>query len=188
MQKTAYKILLKTFKGTLAVTERQVNQGAAAAQQQLAPCLAALNGYSVPQGAAQALASELGGQYAAIALRPALELAIAEDIGTEQLPIGPKLKAALQTEVTQGTALFQLNTCADVAAWQAAGFAPSSEPSGTRLATAYGNTPPADAEGALYHMLSAHQRRTINPIRKKADTRTQAVAATVVRDLEAWLA
>jgi hypothetical protein len=187
IQKTAYTILQKTFKGVRAVTVRQVNQGAAAAQQQLTPCLAALNGNSVPQGAAQALADELGAQYTAMALGPVLELVIAEDIRTERLPVGPKLKAALQTEVTQGTALFQLNTCADVAAWQAAGFAPSSVPSGTRLATAYLSTPPAGAEGTLYHILSARQRRTLNPIRKKADKHAQALAAAVIGDLAGWL-
>lgn len=127
VQKKAYRIRLMAIKGELAVTNRQVNQGAAAEQHHLAPCLSALKGWSVPQGAAQALQTELAGQYTAIALRPLLEVLIAEDTRTEQLPIRPRLKAALQVEVTHATAMFQINTCADVAAWQAAGFARSSE-------------------------------------------------------------
>jgi hypothetical protein len=179
---------LNTFNGELAVTERQVNRATAAAKQQLAPCLAAVKNYSVPQGAAQALDNELGDQYVGIALRRVIELVIAADTRTEQLPIGGKLEAALQTEVTQSTALFQLNTCTDFAAWKAAGFAPSSEPSGTQFATAFDNTPSVDTEGTLYHMLSTRQRRTINPIRKKADAHMQALAGTVAADLLVWLA
>jgi hypothetical protein len=187
VQKTAYKFLLQTFKGELAITKREAKHGVATAEHQLAPCRSALQGYSVPQGAAHALKVELEIQAADIALHPFLKLWIAQDRRTDRLPIGPKLRAALQTEVSQATAALQVSTCADISTWQAAGFVPSSEPSGTRLITVYVNTPPANTEGALYRMLSARQRRTINPIKKAADVYSDALGAVVDSDLAAWL-
>jgi hypothetical protein len=186
-QKTAYKILLHTFKGELAITRREMNHGVAAAERQLAPCRSALQGHSVPQGAAHALKLELEIQAADAALHPFLELWIAQDRRTEQLPIGPKLRAALQTEVSQSTAALQVNTCADVATWRAAGFAPSSEPSGTQLMTIYANTPPAHTERALDHMLNARQRRTIKPLKKAADRHSDALGTMIDINLAAWL-
>lgn len=187
VQKTAYKILLHTFKGELATTKSELEHGVAAAEHQLAPCRSAVQGPSLPQGAAHALKVELEVQAADMALHPFLKLWIAQDSRTEQLPIGPKLRAALQIEVSQSTAALQVSTCADVSAWQAAGFAPSFEPSGTRLMTAYANTPPVHTERALYHMLSARRRRTIKPIKRAADVHTNALGTVVDTDLAAWL-
>jgi hypothetical protein len=103
VQATAYKILLHTFKGELAANKRGLKHGVAAAEYQLAPCRSAVRGHSVPQGAAHALKVELEVQGADIALHPSLKLWIAQDSRTEQQPIGPKLRAALQIEVSQST-------------------------------------------------------------------------------------
>jgi hypothetical protein len=187
VQTTAYKILVQTFRGELAVTKREMRHGVAAAEHRLAPCLSALQDNSVPQRAAHALKLELDIQAADIALHPFLKLWIAQDRRTERLPIGPKLREALKTEVSQSTAAFRVSTCADISSWQAADFAPSSEPSGTRLMTAYANTPPANAERALHRMLSARQRRTIKPIKKAADAHSNALGTLVDIDLAAWL-
>ena len=134
-----------------------------------------------------ALGKELGAQYTAQALRPLLQTLITTDKQTETLPIRQAVKAELATQVTMATGVLALNICSDYAAWNAAGFAPSSEPAGTRLAAAYSNIPQASAEDVLYFILTADQERSIHPAWSKAIAHGTDLLNTMKSSFAAWI-
>ena len=186
VQRKAYSILRRATEAQLAVSRQAVTKNATAVEQRVAPCL---RGLQTPMSstAELALGKELGVQYTAQALRPLLQTLITTDRQTETLPIRQPVRAELATQVTLVTGVLALNICADYAAWNAAGFAPSSEPAGTRLAAAYANAPQASAEDVLYFMLTADQERTIHPVWNKAIAHGIGLLNTMQASFRAWV-
>lgn len=186
VQRKAYSILLRATGAQLAVSRGDVTRNATAVEQQVAPCLQRLQ-TPMSSTVALALGKELGAQYTAQSLRPLLQTLITTDKQTETLPIRQAVKAELATQVTLATGVLALNICADYTAWSAAGFAPSGEPAGMRLAAAYANAPQASAEDVLYFMLTADQERAIHPVWNKAIAHGTDLLNTMKASFAAWV-
>lgn len=186
VQRKAYSILLRATGAQLAVSRGDVTKNATAVEQQVAPCLEGLQ-KPMSSTVVLALAKELGAQYTAQSLRPLLQEVITTDKQTETLPIRQAVKAELANQVTLATGVLALNICADYTAWKAAGFAPGSEPAGTRLAAAYANAPQASAEDVLYFMLTADQERTIHPVWNRAIAHGIDLLNAVKASFAAWV-
>jgi hypothetical protein len=187
-QRKAYSVLLNFSKGILAVSSNTVTANANGVGNELAACLSPLLAPAVPQSATASLAVELTVQYVTTATRPLMQLEINADEQTAKLPIRKHVKSELQTWATQTTNVLAINTCADIAAWQSAGFAPASEPIGTQLANNYLNVPEPSTGAILYSMLTRRQQRAIGPIRAKASTHVANLATLVQNLFTNWIA
>jgi hypothetical protein len=83
--------------------------------------------------------------------------------------------------------VFSLNSCADVDAWQAAGFAPGSEPAGTKLAGMWQNVPAPSPPDVLYYILTIRQRRAIDRLQNKAFHHATDLGRLVQSSFESWI-
>jgi hypothetical protein len=128
-----YAIEIRADQRIVAITPSQISQAIARTQKRLTPCALQIAG-EVPASqtaARQALSRELGAQYVADALAPALSIASHRNIAFKALPATAAFRTANQTYIKQLSQLAALDVCADLATWQKTDFSVSSEPPAT---------------------------------------------------------
>jgi hypothetical protein len=188
-QRQVYRISLRLYKATLAISDNAVTANAKTVGNELAACISALQTPSVPHLVVRAIATEMSTQYVTATEHPLVKALVTASQQTAQLlPIRSRVRSELQTMATRTSALFTLDTCRDVGAWQAASFAPGSEPAGTQQASAWLATPTLSVPKVLDSLMTAHQRRAIAPIRSHATGRVRHLGVLTIQLLKAWVA
>ena len=189
VQRKAYAILLNVSTRVLAVSDKTVSANATAVGNELASCIPTLQTASVPQSATEALGIEMGEQYVGAADRPVFKALItASEQAAKLPPVGPRVKLEFQSFATLATGTLALHTCADAATWQAASFAPGSEPAGTQLASGWLKTPIPNLGDTLSFLLTPGQRQAISPIYNRASKHVKHLLGLAENLGNAWLA
>jgi hypothetical protein len=188
VQHRAYSILQHFANGVLGVSDKAVRANASAVEKQLAPCVLTLLMPSITLSAEEALVLEMSSQYAVEADRPVYRaLATAAELVAKLPPVSRRVKSKFKNVAELITGTLALNTCADVAAWQAASFAPSSEPAGTRLANDWLNPPTPSLADILSVLLTPSQQQAIAPLDSRASKHFKHLTGLGQNLAGAWL-
>jgi hypothetical protein len=184
---------------TQTATVSTLNLGAAIAEAALAPCVKDIGNPMMPQGVNGDLSAEMGLEWSHDTLWSTATIEVNADQALLAIrSLAPSYRAQLQGEIATFSQVATLNTCADDAAWKAAGYAPSAEPANTRWAPTFQNNlivvpsprPRAPSGGVAENVVSKltrKQRHQLIPLMIDAQRNRIVVATAVSQAFSIWI-
>jgi hypothetical protein len=182
-----YKILTNEYKAQIAYSATEMQANVTTAQTKLASTASSIDALSYSNNsAATALVDELENQYDAAGAAGLFKPALTAFTAIGKLPIkGSEHKNAVADEATVKRIL-AINTPADLASWQAAGYAPASEPADTKtFGGFFGISLPTIGASFTGPIPSV---KTLNKLATKANHLANADFSALSSDWQSWAA
>jgi basic membrane lipoprotein Med (substrate-binding protein (PBP1-ABC) superfamily) len=180
-----YKIFVKEYHAELAYSKTQMQANLTAAQKKLAATASSIDALSSSNTtAATALVDELESQYDAAGARGLFTATLTAFTALSKVALTHTEHKAVVADEASVKRILTINTPADLARWQAAGFATAKEPSNTkRFGGIVGISLPSIA---LSITASSSAIKAFNKLQKQASTKTTKVFNTLSNDWATW--
>jgi hypothetical protein len=182
-----YKIFTTEYKAQLAYSTKEVQARVTSAQTKLAPTASSIDALSSSNGtAATALVDELENQYDADGASGLFNPALTALTALSKLPLTHAQHKQAVADKAYVKRVLAINTPRDLARWQAASFAPASEPADTK---AFGGIIGLSLPSvALSVTGSTSSIKAFEKLATKASNKRSAVFNTLSSDWSTWAA
>lgn len=182
-----YKIFITQYKAQIAYSATKMNANLAAAESKLASTARAIDALSSSNvNAATALVNELEHQFDVAGAIGVLKPALATFNAVSKLHLTKAQHKQAVADARYMRLILAINTTADMARWQAAGYAPAKEPANTKaFGGILGVTVPSIA---LPVSGSTKAIKAFIKLENKASDKTTSVFNTLGNDWSAWAA
>jgi hypothetical protein len=187
LQQKVYKIFTTQYRGELAYSTARMQANLTTAQTKLAATASSIYELSSSNlSAATALVDELENQYDAAGAQGIFKPALTAFTALSKLPLKHSEHKDAVADEAYLKRVLAINTPADLASWQAAGFATASEPADTKafgrilgLSLPWINIPVSASHSAVKRFVK---------LENQASKKTNAVFTTVSDDWSTWAA
>ena len=185
-QKT-YSIFTTEYRAELAYSTAQMNANLSAAQTKLAATGSSIDALSSSNGtAATALVDELENQYDAAGARGLFTAALSSFVSLSKLPLTRAQHKAAVADEAYLKRVLAIDTAADLARWQAAGYALATEPANTK---AFGGLLGISLPSIALPIAGSNSAiRAFVKLENQASNKTSTVFNTLSNDWATWAA